>query len=150
MSSGAGATGAGGEGTGPRSLRFTIEYRGTDMSIVDRRSLDMPAPISDAIRGYDGQSGFWYELRSPSGETLYRRVLHNPLRFHVEEHALEPSPTMRRRAVEQPSGVFTVLVPDDPQAATLVVFSSPPDPAALAEPAGRIAEFSLRQSGGQG
>ena len=138
------------EGAAQRSLRLTIEYRGSDLSVVDRRSVEMLAPVSDAIRGYDGQSGFWYELRSSTGETVYRRVIHNPIRADVEEHTVEPTLMTRRHAVAEPSGVFTVLVPDDPQAAKLVLFSSPADPAAVAQPAGQIAEFDLRPSGEQG
>ncbi len=136
--------------TPSRSFRLTISFRGMNMSIVDRRSLVMPAPISDAIRGYEGQSGFWYELHNATGETIYRRVMHNPLSSHVEEHTIEPTVTSRRHPVGERAGTFMLLVPEDAAAASLVLFSSPPDAAAVAQPARKVAEFALGSGDGTG
>src|SRR5437016_3866771 len=61
--------------------RLTFEYDGPAVRLVKRQRLEMLAPPSDPLTGYEGQSGFWFELQDAAGRVLYRRVLHHPLRY---------------------------------------------------------------------
>jgi hypothetical protein len=123
------------------ALRFLFEYQGTDVRLISKQQLRMLVPPSDPIEGYEGQSGFWFELRDNAGSTLYRRIVRNPIQHHVEVHS-QPDEPMSRRVLENPKGVFTVLVPDLPQADRLALVSSPFTKAY--GPARELASFPLK------
>ncbi len=106
-----------------RAIRLLVSYDGDQLTVIDRRPVDTPAPPSDPIQGFEGQSGFWFELRDAQSNVLYRRVASNPIQQEVE--AFEPDGTATRHVIEKPSGVFTVLVPDVPEADHVAVVSSP-------------------------
>jgi hypothetical protein len=132
-----------------RALRLLVEYRGTRLTLRDRTRVEKAIPPSDAIRGFEGESGFWVELRSKNGELLYRRIIHNPIAYDVEAYDEERGP--RRHRVGAPAGVFSVLVPDLPEADSLVVVSSPLDPDKAAQPAEPLARIPVagRKRGGK-
>lgn len=126
-----------------RALRLLIEYDGRKLAVRERQQVEMATPPSDPLRGYDGQSGFWYELRDAKGRVLYRRIVNNPIRYEAEAH--DPETGIRRYPIEKPRGVFAVLVPVLPEADSLVVVSSPLDPGKSAAPAEPLARIPLGQ-----
>src|SRR5215211_7176498 len=69
-----------------RSLRLTFRFLGRDISLVERREVNMLAPPSEKWdpRTQREQSGFWLELQSSEGRTLYRRVIRHPIRANAE------------------------------------------------------------------
>ena len=110
------------------AIRFLLEYKGDRVSLISRQALSMLLPPSDPIDGFNGLAGFWYELRDSRGRPIYRRVIRNPIQYHVELHEEsheDSSEILRQRLVETPKGVFTLVVPDLPQAMTLALCSSP-------------------------
>lgn len=60
----------------------------------------MKVVASDPTRGFEGRSGFWYEVQNAAGDTLYRRITQDP--------------TFPYREVSSPHGKRTVeiVVPD--------------------------------------
>ena len=79
-------------------LRF--DYDGHTFTEVGRRSEAMKVVASDPTRGFEGRSGFWYEVQNAAGDTLYRRITQDS--------------TFPYREVSSPHGKRTVeiVVPD--------------------------------------
>ena len=128
-----------------RAVRLVVEYDGDTLRVISRQEVAMATPPSDPVRGFEEETGFWLELRDSKGQTLYRRVMHNPVASDVE--AFDPEKGITRHTVERKRGVFTVLVPALPEAQT-VAFSSPPVTGERAlEKVRRLAEFPLVEKG---
>lgn len=143
-----------------RALRLTFSYEGARISLVDRQAVDRPtqpsapllqqtpreteqaAPGADSERQPRGQSGFWIELHGRQGRALYRLVMSNPIAFRAE--APDEGGGFTNVTVENPRGQFFVLVPNLPDAESVVVFSSPLGPEARPGPAEPVARFPLR------
>lgn len=138
----------------PRAVRLTFGYESNDVRLVTRQSVKMVVPPTDALSGYEGQQGFWVEVRNEGNETLYRRVMHDPLRQDVEIFSPDPRESVARTPLEKPSGIFVVLIPDLDEADHVALLSSAapsaprvaPEGAALDPmgPATELARFSLR------
>src|SRR5262245_9164032 len=126
-----------------RALRLVLEYEGRNFTVAQRHEVTMAVPPSDPIQGYEGQSGFWYELRDANGKVLYRRVIGKPLGAGVEVH--DPETGSRWYDVKESSGVIVALVPDLPNAESLVLVSSPLDPQKSAAPAEPVATIRLSE-----
>ena len=93
-------------------------------------------------RGRHG--GLWAELRDDAGELAFVRVLPEPLLGSVEVH--DPDGAIHREFGPR-EVVFEVLVPDLPDAATLVLVGEPTRRVPGPEDAGGVAElarFDLR------
>jgi hypothetical protein len=132
--------------TPPRAVRLVVQYEGEKLSVIDRQDVEMAVPPSDALRGFEEESGFWIELRDAKNNVLYRRVHEDPIRSEVE--AFEEDGSATRAIVDKPSGVFTVLVPDIPEADHVAVVSSPRDPEQrMARPAKLMTRLPLRRKG---
>jgi hypothetical protein len=125
-----------------RAIRLLIEYDKSGFSITDSRPLETLAPASHALDAPRATSGFWVELRDAKKNVLYRRVMPNPVQSDVE--IFDPE-GLHRHAVEEPKGVFTVLVPDIPDAEEIAFVSSPPDPAKRQNAAREVAAMPLRR-----
>jgi hypothetical protein len=114
--------------TGPRSthaLRLTFHYRGTDIRLarVERVFARVQAPPTALPKGE--RSGFWIEVRDKEGETLFHRVLHDPLQEDTEVFGDEPGGDLYRVTNQSEEGEFEVLVPDVPGAAHVALFGTP-------------------------
>jgi hypothetical protein len=132
----------------PTAVRLTFTYEGDEVRLVRRQPVEMIIPPTDALSGYEGEQGFWVEVRSGQDETLHRRVMDDPLRQDVEIFSPDPEQSVARTPVEKPSGIFTVLVPDLDEADHVALMSSAapsiaPEMAARG-PATELARFSLR------
>jgi hypothetical protein len=118
-------------------MYFNFEAGST--SLIDSWTVDMTAPSSDALVGYEGQSGFWLEVRGDAG-TLYRRVIDNPMQPTVEAPGEDGQ--MIRRSTDRQTGSFQLTVPQVPGATVLALVGSPADPTA-GEPARDLATFEV-------
>ena len=134
-----------------RAVRLTFTYESDEeIRLVGRQPMEMVTPPTDALSGYEGEQGFWIEVRSDQDETLYRWVMQDPLRQDVEVFSPDPKEPVTRRPVEKPSGSFSVVVPDLEEADHVALLSSrAPSAHAPARPATEFARFSLR-SGREG
>jgi hypothetical protein len=129
-----------------RAIRLLVEYDQSGFSIAQSSSLETLAPASHALEVPRATSGFWVELRDAKKNVLYRRVMQHPVPTDVE--VFDPEVGVHRQAVEDPSGVFSVLVPDIPEAEEIAFVSSPMDPAKRQNAARQVAALPLR--GGRG
>ena len=142
-------------GRGPRALRLIFSYTGQDVRLVGRQRVEMTVPPSDPPAGDEqGLSGFWYELRDDAGQTLYRRVVSNPIPTSTEVLTDDPRrPVAREEVAGDLQGVFVLLCPETEAARTVALFGSPPEapglrPAAIGMGARKIAEFDLAEDPG--
>jgi hypothetical protein len=140
----------------PRALRLRFTYEGDEVRLASRQPVDMMAPPTDQLSGYEGEQGFWIEVRSDQEETLHRRVMQDPLRQDVEVFSPDPEQSVSRAPVEKVSGSFVVVVPELEEADHVSLMSSGAPSAAArdvsteaaarapAGPATEFARFSLR------
>ena len=138
MSSGSHAIG------GNEAIRLTIAFIGDNLQLLQQQRVAMTLPPSDPVDGFAGQKGFWYELKDLQDRTLYRRVMHNPMRQDVEAHTDQLIDKPSRREVAQRSGVFVVLVPALETGASVVLSSSPHKIVLSHQPAKEFARISLK------
>jgi hypothetical protein len=104
----------------------------------------MTLPASIAPHPEKNQSGFWYELRDANERTLYHRVMESPIRFDAEVFSAEEKESIRRQEVPKPQGAFVLLVPDAPEADSIVLFGSSSAPKTATLSAKELARFKLK------
>jgi hypothetical protein len=126
-----------------RTLRLTFSYEGGTVRLVSSQSIEMKPPPAEPEPIKEGQAGFWYELVDADGRQLYQRVVHNPIRVEDEIYSSEPNAAILRRKIEVPRGTFELLVPNVPGAHSVILFSSPLEPAESGRPATELARFRL-------
>jgi hypothetical protein len=134
-----------------KAIRLTFEYDGDQVRLLSQQRVDMVVPASAPVTGFDGHKGVWAELKDGQNRTLYRQVMHNPLRGDVEVFSDDPARNVARHPTPQRKGVFVVLVPDTDEGREVVLSSSPtvqagPQPMALANrPARQIFRVKLNR-----
>jgi hypothetical protein len=131
-----------------QAVRATIAYRGQELRLVSSQTVAMRTLPSHELQAPDGQSGFWFQLEDAGGRVLYRRVMQTPIRYDTETVSDDPQRPLMRVALEDPDGVFFLLVPLLREAQIVRVFSSPLEPHKDAEPAREILAFDLFGGGG--
>ena len=134
-------------------MRLTFTYEGEEVSLASRQPVEMIAPPTDQLSGYEGEQGFWIEVRTDREQTLHRRVMHNPLRHDVEVFSPDPErPSVSRVPLleENPSGSFVVVVPELDEADHLTLMSSAAPSSSSAAAAREVSseEAARAQSGG--
>lgn len=126
-----------------RVLRFTFSYGDGHVQLVSVQKVEMRSQPSEPGQVPEGQSGFWFELRDIEGKVLYWRFVRNPIRLTSEVFSNEAGPSISRVKIDNPRGAFELVVPEIEEAATIVLFSSPLDPAHEGEPARELARFPI-------
>ena len=146
----------------PRAVRLTIAFEGDRMELVSQQSVAMKVPPSDPVEALEGTTGiaermgFWVDLKDAADRTLYRRVMHEPIRRDVEVFSPDPRQTVQRAPLPEtagPRGVFSIVLPEleAAQAVSLIgprlEGATPAERLTAAEgaaPVGEIARFELR------
>ena len=126
-----------------RTLRLTFSYEGSTVRLISSQSIEMKPPPAELEPVKKGQTGFWYELVDAHGRQLYQRVVHNPIRVEDEIFSSEPNAPILKQKIEDPRGTFELLIPDVAGAHSVVLFSSPLEPAESGRPAAELARFQL-------
>ena len=117
------------------ALRLTFAYSGDSIRLVASRAVDMRVPPSDPVDGYQGQAGFWAELRDSTGRTIYRRIMHNPFPSYHEVHSPRGAPPTHTPVANR-EGEFEIVVPAPPPGSRIVFFGTPQPPSTpIGEPA---------------
>src|SRR3712207_91971 len=111
-----------GRGGTPRAVRLTFTYEGDEVRLASRQPVEMIAPPGDELSGRE--QGFWVEVRDEKDDTLHRLVMQDPLRRDVEVFSPDPERSVYRAPVEEPSGLFVVVVPDLEEADHVALMSS--------------------------
>jgi hypothetical protein len=129
-----------------KAVRLVFSYDGDNVTPVSQQSVEMTLPPSDPVEGAEGQKGFWYELRDAQDRTLYRKVMHHPMRDDVEVFSNDPAQhNVTRHTVPNRKGVFVVLVPDTTEGHTVTLSSSPRRIELAHQPAKVIARVALQK-----
>ena len=148
----------------PRSIRLTLAYDESGVRIIDRTpvaktappSAEAPPAFTAAQAGEPELPGHAVvtELRDASDETTYRQVVEHAIPQTVEVFEQGVERGVWRHPEPPPSGVFTVIVPDDERAESVVLLAGPGSPGAeralRAAPLGgpvELTRFSLRGDG---
>jgi hypothetical protein len=132
-----------------RVLRLTFSYEGSAVKLVSSQKVEMTLPPSHALAPAERESGFWFTLADKTGNPVYRRVVQNPIRFDKEVFSPGREGSLHREAVAKPRGSFVVLVPDQEDARTLMLFSHPLEPHGLIHPAKEFIRFDLSAEPGR-
>jgi hypothetical protein len=128
----------------PRAVRLTFSRDGNDVTLLSQQTVEMTVAPSDTTENIANHKGFWYELRDAQQKLLYRRVMHLPVAESKEvfgppglDHSISRVP------ISQPKGTFSVVVPDVDRGHTVVLMSSPSDPAQRTRPAAEMGRFAV-------
>lgn len=105
------------------ALRLTFAYEDDSIDLISQQPVDMIVPASDPIEDVTA-SGFRVDLKDSEGETIYRRVMHNPIPVDREVFSDEPTQSVSRIPVERPKGVFTIVVPNVTEAQVVSLYGS--------------------------
>jgi hypothetical protein len=108
-----------------RSVRLIYSYDGDDVRLQSRQPVEMLAPPSDPVEGYENQTGFWTEVRDAQGSVLHRQIMHNPVRRDAEVFSPDPERSIARVPIERPHGAFAVVVPLVPGADHVALMGVP-------------------------
>jgi hypothetical protein len=107
-----------------RTLRVTFEYEGNQFRIVNLMRVAKITPPSLAARPEAGAAaGYWVELRDKRGRCLFHRLLPDAIRDSAEIYP-EKGPLLRT-PLREVKGRFEVLLPDLPEADTIVILGHP-------------------------
>lgn len=146
----------------PAAVRLTFAYEGDSVQLANARVVAMTPPPSDPVDGYQGQVGFWLELRDQTGKTTYRQILHDPMPSYREV----PGSPSTHTAISERSGIFQAVVPVAPRGSVIVLFGTPqPAPTPIGDlpqersrsggprvgtdPAAEIAQFNFDEALGR-
>ena len=108
-------------GTGPQAWRLTFTYTGDEITLVAQQRLAMVAPPDDSALTLDARAGTWIEVRDANGRGLYRQVLTDPISAGYEATPRTPDEVGIHVVPGEPTGAFTVVVPDLPDAQDVVL-----------------------------
>lgn len=131
-----------------RALRLTFEFDGDNVKLggIERLEKLVP-PMTASPPEADTHSGEWLQLHDDEDRPVFTRLLHDPLRTRVEVHDPETGPAL---VVGPPGqGRFDVLVPDLPEAATVVLYASQITDERTLRPAAPIGRFDIRRPDGE-
>lgn len=104
-----------------RAIRFTFSYRGDELRLVSRETVEMTPMPSDPVEAAEVGNAFSFELQDGGGEAVYRRTVRAPTRRAVEVRTDDPGRPFAQHPVERPRGLVTVVVPELEEARDLVV-----------------------------
>ncbi|HWM14804.1 MAG TPA: hypothetical protein VNO56_10005 [Gaiellaceae bacterium] len=107
----------------PGSERLTFEYDQAGVRLVRRTPRGKPAPPGDDLGTPPRADTLWAEVRSATGETLYRRTLRDAIPQATE--VFEPEGRIRSVPYAPESGVFSVVLPVGPEADAAIVTAGP-------------------------
>jgi len=125
------------------TVRLIFEYEGRQVRLLSRQHLDMQPPPTDPVERYEGQQGFWIEVRDKGGHVLHRQIMQDPMREDAEVFSDEPGASVMRVPRSEVRGTFAVLVPDVEAADHLALMGSPPVAGAVREAASELARFPI-------
>jgi len=131
-----------------RALRITLEYKDGTFHVLERqliaKRIRQTEPLSDQ-EGDKSYSGFWFELRDGNDQPVYRQVLFDPVQMSGEIHTDDKDNPIYRVPATDPSGVINLLMPDLPEAVSLVLVGSPLKEEEQFESAREMARFEMKQ-----
>lgn len=114
------------------TIRFLCEVRGDAISLISRERIDMLTGASDPADTFKNRIGCWVEVRDVQGAPLFRQVMRDPIRPHVEVFAA-PGGDKAERSIAmlpRPAGheQLVLLAPELPDADHIALVRAAPTP----------------------
>lgn len=112
------------------AIRLLGSYEGEKYVVEAQERVEMLVPESDPLVDPTqprGEIGFWLELRDAAGKPLYRQIMRDPFSDHVEvfgDPKNDREPPMSMAPGGTPKGYLVLLVPDQPEGATVALVRS--------------------------
>jgi hypothetical protein len=127
------------------TLRLTFAYSGNEVRLIRSERVAMITPPAHTQPPQEGQTGYWFEVHGAKGDLLYHRALHSPIRTDIEVFSDDPEQTISRVPNPKPEGEFTLLVPDLPNAHSLVIHGPRADDESRAAYSQRLLSYPFEE-----
>ena len=100
------------------AIRISCAVDGDKIEPLETERVDMAVQAGDDPDRFKNAVGFWVELIDEAGKPVFRQVVADPCARYAEVFAApgEEGPPIRAVKVDKPSGLFVVVVPDEPGA----------------------------------
>lgn len=108
-----------------RAVRLTFSFGPDGVRLIDRQVIQKRVPPTDDQPPMLDARTVTAEVRTAADAPVYRRVLPHALPVDVE--VFDSDGTAHRDPTPPERGVFTVVVPDDPDATDVVLLRREPD-----------------------
>ena len=102
------------------AIRLTFVHKAGRIQLQSRIGVDA---IIAASRP-SGDHGFWVELRNRSDQPLFKQLIHNPIPEDREVFSPDATRSIARVTGARSEDVFSILVPNIPEADSLTLVSS--------------------------
>lgn len=109
----------------PRAIRLTFAYKDNKIELTDADRIAMKVPPTDPFEGSQPTAGFWFELRGGNEQTLFRRMMQDPISYDQEIFPDRLGGEIIRRPVASPHGVFSVVIPEIKDMETITFHGAP-------------------------
>jgi hypothetical protein len=128
------------------AIRLTFVHKAGKIQLQSRSGVDAIIPTSSP----SGNHGFWAELRDRGDKPLFKQLIHNPLSEDREVFSPDAARSIARAAGARAEDVFSILVPNLPEADSLTLVSSEHEGVGnLATKTALLADVPIRRLGPQ-
>lgn len=122
--------------------RLVFRFDGSRITLDHRERQQRIAVGTPPYRPVAGRnSGTWLELVGRSGEVLFHRLLHDPLRTRAEHHS--PDRRIELHVRDPLPCTFEAVIPVIPGAAEVILYASPFGREQMFEAAAEIGRYPL-------
>ena len=107
-----------------KAKRLTFSYENTNIKLIDQQELEKIIPQSTSLTELENRAvNFWLEITDKKKKILYRQVIENPIKTDIEVFSDQSNESIIRKELSEIKGVFSIVIPDAPQAESLDFFS---------------------------
>ena len=128
-----------------KAERLTFSYKGPTIKLISQQKMEKVLSPSSHLGTKDNKSGFWYELADSNQNILYQKTISNPIQTDIEVFSNESKETIARQKVSESEGIFSLLIPDLPEAKTFSLFGNPIErnEVSMQKPSAKLFEMDL-------
>jgi hypothetical protein len=93
--------------------------------LIDEQTINKIIPPSIPLTELENKRvNFLLEVSDNKNNTLYRQIIENQIKTDIEIFSDEPKESISRKELSEIKGVFSVVIPDQPEAENLDIFKS--------------------------
>jgi hypothetical protein len=108
-----------------KAKRLTFSYENNNIKLIDEQKIDKIIQQSTPLTELENKRvNFLLEVKDDKNNTLYRQVIENPIKTDIEIFSDQSKESISRKELSEIKGVFSLVIPDQPQAESLDIFSS--------------------------
>lgn len=108
-----------------KAKRLTFLYENNNIKLIDEQKIDKIIPPSTPLTELENKRvNYLLEVNDDKNNTIYRQVIENQITRDIEIFSDESKESIFRKELPEIKGVFSVVIPDEPQAESLDIFSS--------------------------